>query len=152
MDKKRKNFQLDIAILFTFIIAVSSCIVLLTGDPDFNVWGLRRSIWIWIHAGAGLALLTGLIVHIAWHWKQVKASFFKSMKQVRQNRAITIGLLFSFVLTIFSGLFIWSTGPRPAESSPFAHSLASHFAHHIHQFSALLMFVLVVIHLTTHRK
>ena len=145
MSAINKNFWLNVAIFIDFIVVILSCTVFSIEKSEDVVWGLRRSVWLWIHVGAGFTLLTCLIFHITRHWWWFKAAFrctgsAKSNKVLR-NRTINTGLLIVSALTILSGALY-----------PLVNTSKLWVSYHrwkgLHQTGAILMFVLVVGHLT----
>lgn len=155
MSAVNKNFWLNRATFIDFIVVILSCTVLSIEKSEDVVWGLRRSVWLWIHVGAGFTLLSCLILHIAQHWWWFKAAFrctgrAKSNKVLR-NRTI-IGLLIVSALTILSGALTYIKSVNPVAGNPLVNTSELWVSYHrwkgLHQTGAILMFVLVVGHLT----
>lgn len=77
----KKNFYLDLLLLISGVICIATGIVL-----DFHLFGgfgngraLKDTIST-IHTYSGYIMMVGLIFHIIWHWKWIKAVAKKQVK------------------------------------------------------------------------
>ena len=81
-SKAKLNFVVDAMILLAFLAAAVSGIVLLTvphggfqggRNPNFEqtVLSLSRDGWNDVHIWGGLAMIAGIVVHLALHWRWI---------------------------------------------------------------------------------
>ena len=68
--------------------------------------GITLHLWQHIHGITVIGMVIGVIIHLLWHWKWVKAAFRPGLKpqQVKINRLLDVLLLVTFSLAILSGL------------------------------------------------
>lgn len=136
MSDNKKNFLLDMAILINFIVLI------------FTVHSR-----LWIHAGAGLTLLTCLVFHIARHWwwfKTLCRTGRTKSEKVLRNRTINIGLLIVSALTILSGVLTYTKSGNLVASNPLDYTSELRRWKRLHETGAMLMFVLVAWHFAVH--
>jgi quinol-cytochrome oxidoreductase complex cytochrome b subunit len=80
--KARLNFVVDLLILVAFLAATVSGLVLLNmphdgyrggRNPDFGqtVLLLDRSDWNDLHVWGSLAMIAGIVIHLALHWRWI---------------------------------------------------------------------------------
>jgi hypothetical protein len=81
-SKAKLNFVVDVMILIAFIAATLSGLILMTmlhgrsqggRNPALNqtVLLLTRHEWNDLHASASLAMIAGIVVHLALHWRWI---------------------------------------------------------------------------------
>ncbi|MCJ7618813.1 MAG: DUF4405 domain-containing protein [Anaerolineae bacterium] len=81
-SKSKLNFAVDAMILLAFLAAAVSGIVLLTQphggyqggrNPNFGqtVLFLSRDGWMDFHVWGSLAMIAGIVVHLALHWRWI---------------------------------------------------------------------------------
>jgi hypothetical protein len=81
-SKAKLNFVVDAMILIAFLAATVSGVVLLTiphagyqggRNPDFGraVFFLTRESWNDLHVWGSVAMIAGIIVHLALHWRWI---------------------------------------------------------------------------------
>lgn len=150
MNRYKNNVRLNLLMFLLFGLVILSCIPLHREQTEYSPWNLSRSFWLWLHAGAGIALITGCIVHLAWHWDWVRAVFrpsaLRKAKQVRRNRFINTGLFILSIFILLSGVWL------SLKFGSFVPVDSYHRWNHLHGMSAILMFILLVCHLIMHRK
>lgn len=77
----KKNFYLDLLLFVSGVICIATGIVL-----DFHLFGgfgngrALKGIISDIHTYSGYIMMVGLIFHIIWHWKWIKAVAKKQVK------------------------------------------------------------------------
>ncbi|HBV95607.1 MAG: hypothetical protein JL50_09965 [Peptococcaceae bacterium BICA1-7] len=138
---RNKNLFLDMLILLQFAAVVFSAVAahLFEGENGFR--GLTGDVWVWAHAGAGLAMLLCLAVHLAWHRNSIRAKLIRAVSpKPGQCRKVSLemGLAVVFLLMAVSGVYIWC---RP-----------DHGWRHLHGAGAFAMLVLVLRHLARQRR
>ncbi|MBU0512903.1 MAG: DUF4405 domain-containing protein [Chloroflexi bacterium] len=124
MGKIERNFWLDWMMFIVFSITVVSGFLLWLAIPhgDNSAFaGIDRAVWLAFHVGSGFLGLLGVIVHIVWHWRWLRALRSRSLgtmkRSVRANRVVDRLTWISFIATNIFGLLAWllSTG-LPAET------------------------------------
>ena len=82
MSKARLNYVLDVVIGVAFLLsALTGMAFLLMGEggyqggrnPQFqtDLLGISRATWSDLHALGGLVMITGVVLHLALHWKWI---------------------------------------------------------------------------------
>jgi len=114
MGKTERNFWLDWMMFLVFSITVVSGFLLWLVMPhsDNSAFaGIDRSMWLVFHVGSGFLGLLGVIIHIVWHWRWLKALRGRSLRTlkrlVRANRVADRLTWISFIATNISGLLVW---------------------------------------------
>jgi hypothetical protein len=124
MSKTERNFWLDWMMFIVFSITVISGFLLWLVMPhsDNSAFaGVDRVMWLAFHIGSGFLGLLGVIIHIVWHWRWLKALRGRSLRTLkrplRANRVVDRLTWISFIATNISGLLAWllSAG-LPAEA------------------------------------
>ncbi len=117
ISKTRLNFWLDVSLFTLFTVAVflglGLWLVFPTGRSGAEVlfFGLTRYTAKEFHAWLSVITLTGVIIHLALHWRWVTCMlgrfWGRTSAQARLNFVLDSLLLTAFSLTSLSGLVIW---------------------------------------------
>ena len=113
MSKTERNFRLDWMMFIVFSITVVSGFLLWLVMPhsDNSAFaGIDRVMWLAFHIGSGFLGLLGVIIHIVWHWRWLKALRGRSLRTLkrplRANRMADRLTWISFIATNISGLLV----------------------------------------------
>ena len=98
-SKAKLNFVVDAMILVAFLVAAISGVVLLTmsnggyrggRNPDFGqtVLFLDQSGWNDLHVWGSFAMIAGIVVHLALHWRWIVCT---AKRFVRPRARATLG-------------------------------------------------------------
>ncbi len=167
LGKTKTNFWLDLTILTTFLLTALTGLLLWLilpggrGSGETVLLGLTRSEWIDLHNWVGLALLAGVTLHLALHWKWIscvsRRYFRKLARQARINFSLNTVLFVAFFLANLSGLIIWlvlPSGGFQGGRNPFYNatllSLTRHQWQDLHLWTGLAMIVVLINHLVLH--
>jgi hypothetical protein len=109
MSIGKRNFWLDAVLAVAFVIATVSGLAMWVIDangPNATFVGVELNTWRHIHPLSVALVGAGVIVHLLWHWKWVKAAFRPGAKpqQVNINRLLDVLLFITFCLVMLSGL------------------------------------------------
>jgi hypothetical protein len=114
MNKNERNFWLDWMMFIVFSITVVSGFLLWLVIPrsDNSAFaGIDRAVWLALHIGSGLRGLLGVVVHIGWHWRWLKALRGRSLstlkRPVRANRVVDRLTWIAFIATNIFGMLAW---------------------------------------------
>ncbi len=140
MNKSKRNFWFNLLLLGLFALTIAS----LTGHHSAG--------GIMIHSIAGVLLILGLLVHVAWHWSWIKANILYYPRDVgqtcRANRRIDLPLLVLFALCGVSGL---AMGLMDLTQATHLILLREGWSH-LHHLAGILMFPLMLLHLGYHLR
>ena len=167
LGKTKTNFWLDLTILTTFLLTALTGLLLWLilpggrGSGETVLLGLTRHQWIDLHNWIGLAMLAGVTLHLALHWKWitcVSRRYFKKLaRQARINFSLNAILFVAFFLANLSGLIIWlilPSGGFQGGRNPFYNatllSLTRHQWQDLHLWAGLAMIVILINHLVLH--
>lgn len=105
----KQNFWLDVILAVTLVIAIMSGLAMWVIDASGAIGPfLGRALHTWrhIHGLTVILFIIGVIVHLLWHWKWVKAAFRPGVRlqQVKINRLLDVLLFVTFSLVMLSGL------------------------------------------------
>jgi len=151
MNQTEKNFWIDAIIFSTLLITTLSGLVLWLGNPDKGIvtLGSTYSLWQTMHLYAAIIGLTAIILHVAAHWKWLKALRGRRLpelpKKLRANRIVNRVMWLSFIATTAFGLLT------------LVFSLNSivffvHFSNRLHVGFGFAWLTLAIVHLVFHRK
>jgi hypothetical protein len=109
MSIGKRNFWLDTLLAITFVLTFMSGLMIWIMDTlglSAPFLGATLHGWRHIHALTATLMIIGVIVHLLWHWKWVKAACRPGVKpqQVKINRMLDGLLLVTFSLVMLSGL------------------------------------------------
>ncbi|MCD4802565.1 MAG: DUF4405 domain-containing protein [Anaerolineales bacterium] len=124
MSNSERNFWLDLTLSIVYSITIGSGFLLWLVIPQGTntaFAGIDRGVWLGIHIGSGFLGLMGVILHIVWHWRWLKAlrgrPFRTLKKPVLANRVVNRMAWISFIASNVLGLQAWLlTASLPAES------------------------------------
>ncbi len=151
MKQPERNFWLDVSLFVTFLSTVFTGLLLWRVIPNSNpsvFAGIDRTVWLAFHVGSGLLGLSGVIIHIVWHWSWLKALRGRSLRTlkrpVRANRVIDRITWIAFIATNVFGMLVWllSAG-LPAE--------AIKIFDRLHVTASIVWLVFLVAHLVLHQ-
>ncbi len=152
MSKTERNFWLDWMMFIVFSITVVSGFLLWLVIPhgDNSAFaGIDQAVWLAFHVGSGFLGLLGVIIHIVWHWRWLKALRGRSLKTlkrpVRANRVVDRLTWITFIATNVSGLLAWllSTGQLAESVKIFAR---------FHVAAGIVWLVFLAAHLVLHHQ
>lgn len=154
--KAKLNFWIDVTIFVVFLVTAVTGLLLWLAVPHgpnpqaITFWGLARHRWVRVHAGFGMVTLIGAVVHIALHWKWIKAVSRRSSKdlakRVRLNWTLDKLLFVAFILANVSGFAAQSMSKRGVRAT------LSQAWSQLHLWTGLAMTVITVVHLSLHWK
>ena len=78
MNKTKINYWVDVVIAIAFILSAISGLVFLLPLTTTTVLGLSFAVWDQLHIWGSLAMISGVLVHLALHWKWVVTMTRKS--------------------------------------------------------------------------
>jgi hypothetical protein len=114
MSSTERNFWLDWTLFIVYSITVGSGFLLWLVIPhgaNTAFAGIDRGVWLSIHIGSGFLGLMGVILHIVWHWRWLKALRgrpFRTLKRpVQANRVVNRMTWISFITSNVLGLQAW---------------------------------------------
>jgi hypothetical protein len=114
MSNSERNFWLDLTLFIVYSVTVVSGFLLwlvIPHDANTAFAGIDRGVWLGIHIGAGFWGLMGVILHIVWHWRWLKAlrgrPFRMLKKPVLANRVVNRMAWISFIASNVLGLQAW---------------------------------------------
>ena len=152
MNKTKRNFWLDEAILIAFLITAITGFVLwrvIPHESGIAILGLSRSVWITFHISSGIVSLAGVVLHVAWHWNWLKSLRGRPLsgmsEKLRTNRIVNRIMWITYIAASVSGALAW----------------AMHFGNgsyvvtvpdRLHMVVGLAWIFLVTVHLALHRK
>jgi hypothetical protein len=98
MDKAKLNYLLDAVIALAFVLSgVTGMAFLMMGDggyqggrnPGFatSFLGLNRGTWSELHTLASLAMIAGVALHVAFHWRWILCVAKKILPSVPRRAA-----------------------------------------------------------------
>ncbi len=100
MNRTKVNFTVDTVIFFVFVLLVATGLLIRYVLPEgsgrfFTQFGLTRHDWGAVHFWLGLAMITGVAVHLAMHWRWIVAVVKGCRKDsaVRRRTAAAVGAL-----------------------------------------------------------
>ena len=152
MEQTKRNFWLDWMMFIIFSITVVSGFLLWQVIPhsDNSAFaGIDRAVWLALHMGSGLRGLLGVVVHISWHWRWLKALRGRSLRTLKRlvqaNRVVDRIIWSAFIATTPFGLLAWllSAG-LPAEVIKIFDRL--------HVVTGIAWLVFLAAHLVLHQK
>lgn len=152
MSKTERNFWLDWMMFIVFSITIASGFLLWLAIPhsDSSAFaGVARTAWLAFHIGSGFWGLLGVVVHIVWHWRWLKALRGRSLRTlkrpVRANRVVVRLTWISYITTNISGLLAWLLSAMlPAES-------VKTFAR-LHVVAGITWLIFMAAHLVLHQQ
>jgi hypothetical protein len=165
--KIKNNFWLDVIIFILFLIVALTGLLLWLVLPDGQgnsqlVWGgLSRAGWIDLHNWFGVALLSGVSIHLLLHWTWIECVgrrlFKKLARQARVNFSLDTALFLAFFVINISGLIIWlilpsggfQGGRNPAYGATLL-MLTRHNWKDLHLWASLAMIAVMIFHVTLH--
>jgi hypothetical protein len=151
MNQTEKNFWLDTVIFIELLITTLSGLALWLGNPDKGIvtLGSTFSLWQTMHLYAAITGLTAIILHVAAHWKWLKALRGRRLpempKKLRANRIVNRVMWFSFIATTVFGLL---TLVFSLNKSIFFLQVSNH----LHTGFGFTWLTLAIVHLVFHRK
>lgn len=87
-NKTKRNFWLDVAIFVALPITTIIGFILWLVIPhklDIVFLGISRSEWVAAHICFGVLGLTGIVLHIVWHWDWLKALRGRRLSGMREK-------------------------------------------------------------------
>jgi hypothetical protein len=78
MNKTKINYWVDVVIAIAFILSAISGLVFLLPLTTTTVLGISFAVWDQLHIWGSLAMISGVLVHLALHWKWVVTMTRKS--------------------------------------------------------------------------
>jgi hypothetical protein len=130
MNRKNKNYWLNVLMLFQFTFMIISSYFLHSANNEVMIWGLSNSDWVLIHAVAGIIMTISVFLHLIWHGKWFKKTFNKWLSVV-------------FAIASISGLTVWAKYQNPGSEN---------ILNKLHSFSTTIIILLIIWHLIIHRK
>lgn len=151
MNKNRFNFWFDVVLFVLFLVTIVSLFGTKRTDAlDQEPFILQTRVVV--HSVAGALMLIGSAVHIALHWEWIQAVVIRSprklAKRVRAKRGIDIWLFVFAILCGVTGvmaLLMQGIIPNPVVLSLRAWS-------GLHRLTGMMMFLIMLVHLTQHWK
>jgi hypothetical protein len=165
--KTKFNFWFDLTIFTTFLITALTGVLLWLVLPSGqgSGWvvfiGLTRRDWVNLHDWAGLAMISGVILHLVLHWRWISCvagRFFKKLPgQARLNFSLNSLMVVVFFLSSLSGLVAWLVlpgggyrGGRNALYNAAMFSLTRHDWNDLHLWTSLALLTILLIHFILH--
>jgi hypothetical protein len=115
MNRTERNFWLDVMIFVALLITTVTGFHLWLVIPyqlDLVLAGLSCRAWIAIHIFSGMVGLTGIIMHIVWHWDWLTALRGRPLsgmpEKLRANRVVDRISWFTFIATNVFGVLAWA--------------------------------------------
>ncbi len=154
MSTGRRNFWLDVVLAILFVVAIDSGLAMWMIDvagPAIPFLGRTLHIWQHIHGLTVMFMVIGVIVHLLWHWKWVKAAFRPGLKpqQVKINRMLDVLLFISFNLVMLSGLSSHGEGHAAAAAQAQVNSVR---VDPFHLLTGIGLLLIVLVHQALHWK
>lgn len=158
------NYALDGAIGLAFFLAALTGLVFLLPDAlgaGGKVFlGLSRWAWRDLHRWAGLVLASGVLVHLALHWRWIVRMTFRRAGRcpasARLNYALDlviavagIAVLVTGLVFLFGGQGGFQGGRNPAFRTEML-GLARQAWNDLHTWSSLVLMAGIVVHLALH--
>lgn len=110
MKETEHNFWLDVTIFMALLITTITGFILWLVGP--HVLGFSRSAWVAGHLYSGVVGLSGIILHIIWHWgwlKALRGRPFRGMpEKLRANRVVDRSMWITFIATNVFGAIAWA--------------------------------------------
>jgi len=114
MRREKLNLAIDIAIFTAAIPVFASGFVLLFGFHVSHgifresVFHLGRHVWLNIHRIAAIFVLSGLVAHVALHWKPLTARVLRIFEHgIKRGAASELLLYLSFSTMVITGFIVW---------------------------------------------
>lgn len=154
MSTGKRNFWLDVVLAVAFAGAIVSGLTMWLIDAIEPVAPfLERALHTWrhIHGLTVTLLVIGVIIHLLWHWKWVKAAFRPGAKpqQVKINRLFDVLLFITFILVILSGVGSHGEGHAAAAMLVRVNSVR---VDPFHVLMGIGMLLIVLVHQVMHWK
>jgi hypothetical protein len=116
--KNRLYLLLDLAIALAFVLSLLTAWAWMSSKPGRNgsaFLGIARGGWRDLHIGSSLALIAGVVVHLALHWEWIAAMTRRlgqsRMKKALWNYALDAVLGLTLVAVLVTGLPFLVAGP-----------------------------------------
>jgi hypothetical protein len=114
MKQNERNFWLDIGLSVTFLSTIVTGLFLwflITHQTAAVFLGFNRHSWLTAHICSGLASAVGVVIHITWHQKWLKALRKRPIAilptKLRANRVIDRWIWMAFLATSVFGALDW---------------------------------------------
>ena len=88
MKRTMVNYWVDLVIGASFVFsAISGLVFLLPGDPATGILGISYQLWNSVHTWSSLAMIVGVGVHLALHWRWMVSMTRRMLTPTGRKRA-----------------------------------------------------------------